>query len=219
MSGNKSDRSLSPATTNEESRRELIARQHRALYGSESPAFLSGERPEITIPTLATTTGRGPSPRGVDLFAPDSTVAAAGPSPVAAPTKSPSNSVSSPSPSANTTMHGLNSSASSPDGPASDSKAPASSIGPIGSRPAPPATTQAPLNKQSTTPLLSPLSYGLPPSDANPNGNESAAAATPSTQAPGPANESSPGVGLGWSGGNNVWRSKNSLGVRPSVWG
>ncbi|KAE8148580.1 hypothetical protein BDV25DRAFT_131091 [Aspergillus avenaceus] len=77
MSGNKSDRSLSPAAMSEESRRELLARQHRALYGNESPAFFppgsfadDNSRPASRAggtPTSATGP-RGPSPRGVDPF-------------------------------------------------------------------------------------------------------------------------------------------------------
>ncbi|PYI08013.1 hypothetical protein BO78DRAFT_79060 [Aspergillus sclerotiicarbonarius CBS 121057] len=77
MSGNKSDRSLSPAAMSEESRRELLARQHRALYGNDSPAFFppagladDGTRSESQAGgTPTSTTGvRGPSPRSVDPF-------------------------------------------------------------------------------------------------------------------------------------------------------
>jgi hypothetical protein len=80
MSGNKSERSLSPAAVSEEGRRELIARQHRALYGNESPAFYPpgsfgddshSARAENTAsgtPTSGTGGVRGPSPRGADPF-------------------------------------------------------------------------------------------------------------------------------------------------------
>lgn len=80
MSGNKSDRSLSPAAMSEESRRELLARQHRALYGNDSPAFFphSGfggddnhaSRTDTQTGTPTSTAGgvRGPSPRSVDPF-------------------------------------------------------------------------------------------------------------------------------------------------------
>jgi hypothetical protein len=79
MSGNKSDRSLSPTAMNEEGRRELIARQHRALYGNESPAFFPPgnfgddnhartENASSGTPTSATGGVRGPSPRSVDPF-------------------------------------------------------------------------------------------------------------------------------------------------------
>ncbi|PWY69222.1 hypothetical protein BO83DRAFT_316808 [Aspergillus eucalypticola CBS 122712] len=77
MSGNKSDRSLSPAAMSEESRRELLARQHRALYGNDSPAFFppagladDGTRSESQAGgTPTSSTGvRGASPRNVDPF-------------------------------------------------------------------------------------------------------------------------------------------------------
>lgn len=80
MSGNKSDRSLSPAAMSEESRRELLARQHRALYGNDSPAYFPpggfsddghsnrAENATSGTPTSATGGVRGPSPRGVDPF-------------------------------------------------------------------------------------------------------------------------------------------------------
>lgn len=77
MSGNKSDRSLSPAAMSEESRRELIARQHRALYGNDSPAFFphagfggddNRADAQAGTPTSASGGVRGASPRGVDPF-------------------------------------------------------------------------------------------------------------------------------------------------------
>ncbi|RHZ49246.1 uncharacterized protein CDV56_100228 [Aspergillus thermomutatus] len=77
MSGTKSDRSLSPAAMSEESRRDLLARQHRALYGNESPAFFppnnfgdDNSRPESQAGgTPSSATGiRGASPRGIDQY-------------------------------------------------------------------------------------------------------------------------------------------------------
>ncbi|KAI9737775.1 MAG: hypothetical protein M1834_009143 [Cirrosporium novae-zelandiae] len=70
---NKSDRSLSPAALSEEGRRELIARQHRALYGGTdgpsgyyAPGY-DGQTPRpdsqsANIPTSGPG-ARGPSPR------------------------------------------------------------------------------------------------------------------------------------------------------------
>lgn len=58
MASNKSDRSMSPSTLSEEGRRELIARQHRALYGPEG--FQPGNTPDSE---QATQQQRGPSPR------------------------------------------------------------------------------------------------------------------------------------------------------------
>ncbi|MCJ1458849.1 hypothetical protein MMC28_009223 [Mycoblastus sanguinarius] len=73
----KSDRAISPNTMNEEDRRELIARQHRALYGNESTPCYEGGRygddshtPRPSNPTSGNTSsvGRGPSPRAYDPF-------------------------------------------------------------------------------------------------------------------------------------------------------
>src|SRR2546423_14713120 len=80
MSSNKSDRSMSPSTLSEEGRRELIARQHRALYGNEGAAggfvppacfwdggasqgVSSSGGPPFLAPSLP-----GNSPRGLDPF-------------------------------------------------------------------------------------------------------------------------------------------------------
>jgi hypothetical protein len=80
MSSNKSDRSMSPSTLSEEGRRELIARQHRALYGNESTT--GGFAPQggysddgntqrdssSGVPTSSAGGIRGNSPRGMDPF-------------------------------------------------------------------------------------------------------------------------------------------------------
>jgi hypothetical protein len=80
MSSNKSDRSMSPSTLSEEGRRELIARQHRALYGNEGAAggFTpqggysdDGNTPRDSssgVPTSSAGGMRGNSPRGMDPF-------------------------------------------------------------------------------------------------------------------------------------------------------
>jgi hypothetical protein len=78
MSSSKSDRSLSPSTMNEDSRRELLARQHRALYGNDASNFLpqggfgeeasSNREPGAANPTSAAEGMRGNSPRAADPF-------------------------------------------------------------------------------------------------------------------------------------------------------
>lgn len=70
---------MSPSAINEEERHELIARQHRALYGKESSPYLEGggfgdesHTPRPGNPTSgpsSATGGRGPSPRTYDPFA------------------------------------------------------------------------------------------------------------------------------------------------------
>jgi len=68
VSGVKSDRSMSPATMSEDDRRELIARQHRALYGDNSSLYnADGSRAQgqdVRVPSG----GRGPSPLAYDPF-------------------------------------------------------------------------------------------------------------------------------------------------------
>ena len=73
MSGAKSERSLSPNTMNEDERRELIARQHRALYGNDSNLY-SGDNStprqgpqDARVPTSAGG-ARGNSPLAFDPF-------------------------------------------------------------------------------------------------------------------------------------------------------
>ncbi|KAI9852577.1 MAG: hypothetical protein M1838_000231 [Thelocarpon superellum] len=75
------DRAMSPSTMKEGDRRDLIARQHRALYGSDAPAFPEnggqfGEngptpRPGTQAsgpPPSSSSAGRGPSPLAFDPF-------------------------------------------------------------------------------------------------------------------------------------------------------
>ncbi|OJJ41536.1 hypothetical protein ASPWEDRAFT_101068 [Aspergillus wentii DTO 134E9] len=162
MSGNKSDRSSSPAAMSEDSRRDLLARQHRALYGNESPAFFppgsfadENSRPSSQAggtPTSATAV-RGPSPRSVDPFGltqtPASTDGITSTSASALQSPSRANSTSSPSSGINPVFGKYDAadqpvtSTSSPGRADSPSRQAASkplagpigSVGPIGSRP------------------------------------------------------------------------------------
>lgn len=230
----------------EESRRELIARQHRALYGNESPAFFPpgslgddahaarADNPNSATPTSSTGGVRGASPRAVDPFGigqsqPDGLVQGGAPS---AGRQSPprANSTRSPSTGANAS-YGLydsnveqsTTSTSSPGGAESTSSRqlsskPTGSVGPIGSRPSQPATSQAgnpALNKRSTTPLPSPLGLGFTPSESAAAANERSASAT-SNHANTNSKENT--FASGWGTNSGVWGSKN-LGVQASVWG
>jgi hypothetical protein len=72
------------------------------------------------------------------------------------------------------------------------------------------------LNKRSTTPLPSPLSYGFAASSNDENtdakdGRTASAASNANSQA-------QQDVKLGWGSNSGVW-GKNSLGVQASVWG
>ena len=91
MSSNKSDRSMSPSTLSEEGRRELIARQHRALYGSDGasggfappgPYSDDGNTARDSasgVPTSSAGGMRGNSPRGMDPFGMGQSAAQGGP--------------------------------------------------------------------------------------------------------------------------------------------
>ena len=74
----KTERSISPSTMNEEDRRELIARQHRALYGNDGSAFFERSsfsdnqtpRPNTQAAGASGSAigGRGPSPRAFNSY-------------------------------------------------------------------------------------------------------------------------------------------------------
>ena len=190
--GAKSDRSMSPSTMTEEERRELIARQHRALYGNESNLYNSEPGSARPLSQDARVSGsisgpRNGSPLAYDPYGvqsggqstessvqmPQRDQAAKDSSAGAEAPRANSNS----SPSSNPTAFGLfdnaqqssRTSTASPAGspPRSGNKA-ASGVAPIGTRPAQNQTQPgAGINKRSTTPLPSPLSYGFSASDSN----------------------------------------------------
>jgi len=252
---------------NEEDRRELIARQHRALYGNENTPYYESNSfgddghtprpiaPGSNAPPSAVTGARGPSPLAFDPFgmgqnqgqaganentgqytAKDQshTQQAAGPGPSSntqPQQRSRANSNASPSSNNNSfslfdtaAQQSSRTSTSSPGGspPRQATKSSTAPIGsgvaPIGTRPSQTAQAQAPnpaLNKRSTTPLPSPLSYGFASNETNNATDRSTSAASnPSSAANKDAN-----VGLGWGSNSAVWGNKNSLGVQASVWG
>lgn len=168
MSASKSDRSTSPAAVSEDSRRELLARQHRALYGNESPAFFppgafsdDNPRPDSQAGGGTPSSGvRGSSPRGMDPFG----LTQAGTTNAEATTglQSPSraNSTSSPSSAINASF-GTEQPVTSASSPGADSPSsrqatskpaagPIGSVGPIGSRPAPGQTSAPPATRPGT---------------------------------------------------------------------
>jgi len=89
-------------------------------------------------------------------------------------------------------------------------------VAPIGTRP---FSNQAPnpaLNKRSTTPLPSPLSYGFAPNEQPPpnsSANDPPASATSNPSAGAKDSNTS----MTWGSGSGVW-GKNPLGVQASVW-
>lgn len=247
---------------NEEDRRELIARQHRALYGNESGSLYEGTRPsddsqtprpgdQSTGASGSASAGRGASPRPFDPYATGQNQAqvnmveaatqavaneqgqqntSTGPSPKPQQQRSRANSNSSPASNNNQNFTlfessgAQRSSRTSTSSPGDSSphigkqSAPTSGgVAPIGTRPAQGQAVNSALNKRSTTPLPSPLSYGFAPNESlsasNSNGNErsTSAASNPSS-----SNKES---GLAWGSSSGVWGNKNPLGVQASVWG
>lgn len=210
----------------EEGRRELISRQHRALYGNDSPTFFpsgplsdsaSDSRPAAT-PTTTASDPRGPSPQGIDAYrfpqpqqvssaeSSGNTAAPGGPSPAVPTSRS---QASSPSTGGNISygiFDGNCTQASSPAGresPSHQIRGPA--VGPIGSRPS--------QNKRTMTPLPSPLSYGF----GTENTERSTLAASNPAVAAASSNREPRSVSLGgWSSDSGVWRTKS---LQASVWG
>lgn len=224
MSSNKSDRSLSPVAASEDNRRELLARQHRALYGNDAPPFFqpgsfgddNGSRPETqgsTGPPSAGPAIRGPSPRARDPFGVNTNTGKTGPVEGSGVPNLPQevSKASDPSPASGTAPNAFgafepapsqNNKPASPGGGESPSRqaqksatAPiGSGMGPIGSRPSQAAGQS--LNKRSTTPLTTERSASA---SSNPGG------------APKETNNV-------WGNGSGVWGAKSSLGA-TSVWG
>lgn len=232
---------MSPNTgMSEEERRELISRQHRALYGNESALYGEGSRPVSQDARVSSSmqSFRGGSPLAYDPFGmqsqgnPGEAAVQMPPrdqpqnkSVVPGTQRSRANSTSSPSSNPTTSFslfenaqQSSRTSNSSPTGgspPRDGAKAtPTAGVAPIGTRPS--QAQQQPgstLQKRSTTPLPSPLSYGFTANDPSNERSTSASSNPSSTVADKP-------VGLGWGANSGVWgTSKNTLGVQASVWG
>lgn len=239
MSSNKSDRSMSPSTLSEEGRRDLIARQHRALYGGEGAAFVgqtpygiedmaSRDQPGAAT-NNASSTARGTSPRSADPFnAPGQS------------SQNEQNSVTGQEPSRNEKANSPSGQAApgfgSFDAPIQSSSGKSASptsaeelshsrqisksttapisggMGPIGSRPNAQAAPSQSLNKRTTSPLPSSMGYNF-------GTNEQIADRAPSSNSNSNApKESSSGSGMGaWGTGSGVW-GNNKIGT-TSVWG
>lgn len=225
----------------EEGRRELIARQHRALYGNEASPNMEGNfggesaRPDTqgsNVPTSSAGNMRGPSPRPLDGFGMQGqgmsgeNASQAGSS-SAQQQDARADSTASPA-SGNApagfgafdqvTQQSSHTSTSSPGGESPNRQATkaatapiGSAMGPIGSRPTQQQAPNPALNKRSTTPLPSPLSYGFASSQTSGVDERSTSASSNPPNAP-----KEPNVGLGWGNSSGVWGNKNSL---QGVWG
>ena len=214
----------------EDERRELIARQHRALYG-DSASLYNSNNPTSSQDVRVSGAGRGQSPLAFDPFGMQSPNAS-GESSVQMPPRGDKDAsggaqearANQSSPSSNhapsfglfdNAQQASRTSNSSPGGspPRQGSKANGSGVAPIGTRPA--ANQGQPagasLGKRATTPLPSPLSYN------SYNVNEQANTNTTTSASLNPSSTvTDKGVGM-WNKG--PWSNAPSQGVQASVWG
>lgn len=203
---------MSPSTLSEEGRRELIARQHRALYGPDGPGFSpSNQYNADGNPTEQSTQGqnnnqsgmRGPSPRGVDRFGMPSQTDN-GQQNNEGKTTSPSSHQQGKAPTPPTAEDSAHSRTIS-----KSTTAPVTgSMGPIGSRPNQQHTSGQPLNKRTTSPLPGSLGYAFGAGDQNNERNSSSTSNTAPKD-----NSANPGIGA-WGTGSGVWSNK----IGASVW-
>lgn len=222
---------MSPNAMNEEERRELIARQHRALYGETSTLYNNNPTSSQDVRVQTSGAGRGPSPLAFDPFGMQAQNVS-GEATVQMPPRGDkdatsgaqearANSNSSPASSQNPsfslfdaqqTSRTSTSSPSSGSPPVAGPKANGSGVAPIGTRP---STSQhqpagAPLGKRATTPLPSPLSY------SSYNASEQNTTATTSASLNPSSTVTDKGVGI-WN--NGPWGNASNQGVQASVWG
>lgn len=214
----------------EEDRRELIARQHRALYGDNSALYgAEGGAPRPQSQDVrVSSAGRGPSPLAFDPYGAQSQTGMEGA--VQMPPRDRGNNTASPV-SAQTTQQSYSllsdaqqssrTSDSSPGGsppPSQGQKGGASGVAPIGTRPTQAQNSVGGLNKRSTTPLTpSSLSYGFNADSRNPDSAKDERSTSAASNPP-PVDKSVSGLG-GWGTNSAVWGSGKNLAVQPSVWG
>ncbi|ROV87277.1 hypothetical protein VSDG_09900 [Cytospora chrysosperma] len=214
----KPERTLSPSGMSEEARRELIARQRSALYG-EGPFAQAGgyvdetgtPRSGIPVHHGGPSSMRGASPLTYESGPlPPNEPMSAGPRDRASSNASPASNPPGNRGPLEQTSRTSNSSPGGENGKAVAGK----TVAPIGTRPSAPSTSQGPSNpalqRQSTTPLPSPLNQSY----HAPGGGEVA------TSSGGPSNPTSAGaeapVGLGsWPQRGQPWGPK----AQTSVWG
>ncbi|KAF2721704.1 hypothetical protein K431DRAFT_223772 [Polychaeton citri CBS 116435] len=224
--GVKTDRSMSPTTMSEDDRRELIARQHRALYGDNSSMYgPDGAAPRQSSQDVrAAAGGRGQSPLAFDPYAQAQPGADGA---VQMPPRDRATSTASPAsnPAAQQSFALLNeqssrTSNSSPGGSPPLTSGQKGGVAPIGTRPVQAPGSVVGLSKRSTTPMTpSSLSYGFTSSNDAASKDDRSGAAAASAQPLG--DKSGSGLTGGWNGSNGgVWGSgKGPLGVQASVWG
>lgn len=212
---------------NEDERRELIARQHRALYGETSTLYNNNPTSSQDVRVQTSGAGRGSSPLAFDPFGTQAQNGSGDGSvqmpprgdkdPAGGAQEARANSNSSPSSTQNPAFNlfdaqqSSRASNASPGGspPVPGSKGTGSGVAPIGTRPQNQNLHQpagAPLSKRATSPLPSPLGYN----SYNASEQTSSAAMNPSSTV------TDKGVGI-WN--NGPWSNTPNQGVQASVWG
>nr|POF05911.1 putative nad(p)h-dependent d-xylose reductase xyl1 [Quercus suber] len=219
---------MSPNTMSEDDRRELIARQHRALYGDSASLYAQdGSRSASQSgDARGSSTGRGPSPLAFDSFGVNAQPGAEGvvqmpPRDRAENASSPASASAAQQPSfsllneAQTSARTSNSSPGASPPLLGSQKNGLGGVAPIGTRPQQAPGAAPGLSKRSTTPLTpSSLSYGF---SAEQNaGHPKDERSTSAASNPGMADKGVPGLS-NWGSNSAVWGSgKNSLAVQPS---
>jgi hypothetical protein len=221
---------MSPNTMNEDERRELIARQHRALYGENSQLYNNNPTSSQDVRVQSSGAGRGASPLAFDPFGMQ---AQNGEATVQMPPRGDkdtagvaqearANSNSSPSSNQNPAFtifdpqQASRTSNSSPGGSSpplqGQNKSNGSGVAPIGTRPSQglQQPAGAPLGKRANSPLPSPLGYN------SYNASEQHNAATTSSSKNPSSTVTDKGVGI-W--GSGPWSNTPNQGVQASVWG
>ena len=218
---------MSPNGMNEEERRELIARQHRALYGNDSSLYMNPDNsPSRPISqdarVLAAASGpHGASPLNFDSFGMPSGSSTEGG--VSMPPQSGvkpeprENNTTSPAPKSNNfAMYESQQAPSQNAGSTSPSNSPApqnqkisssSGVAPIGTRPVP---GTAP-GKRNTPPQPSPLGYGQAGERMQQSGTQERSQSASSNPTTGEKT-----VGFGWNGNSGPWGQNK---MQASVWG
>ncbi|KAB8349702.1 hypothetical protein FH972_023717 [Carpinus fangiana] len=215
-SGPKSDRSMSPnAAMSEDERRELIARQHRALYGNDSQLYLNDASASRTLSQdarvlAATSSPHGSSPLAFDAFGVPSTSSGDSGIPLQAATGQSSTRASSTTPPSgapkqfamfdNGPQQGVKCSSPGPAPAQNGSKGgPGNGVAPIGTRPA-----QAAGKAGNRGPPSAPSPLGF--NGVNINERSQSSASNPNNGNGNGNGDKAPG--LGWSGSNGPWGSK-----------
>ena len=204
----------------DEGRRDLLARQHRALYGNDVAPFI----PSAGDPAASGKGAGEPSPRGMEPFGLPGQSGPAADAPAQGATqelrRDKAASLTGQHPPTFGTFEGTTAQNSTP--PIGDESAhsrqlsksttvPLSgNMGPIGSRSIMQQAPNQGIKQRTTSPLPPSLSYGFSASDQNHERS------TSSNSNSGPAKENPPNLG-GWGTGSGVWGS-NKIGA-TSVWG